>query len=213
MTGSDRGGRTRVHYGLTLPYGPSMRSCLFVTLLASLMLSTLECSPASVPLPEIDDPVFSSLSGVNLNMPQAAFMGLGRPIEPGPDGEIRESFGPGWITYHFSGIPDGRLVSIRWWLEYSDSLRLQTRWGELVSRISNVHPARPWCSRKSTPGMSEHRAVWEGLPAIGVSAQILSQGNGRGYRAELVVIAEIEGRNISTETGENTPCGARRWPP
>lgn len=166
-----------------------MLTRLLLTL--SVLLPTQGCEPPLVALPEVDDPLFSRVAGVQLGMSRAAFQQLGKDVFLGPDGNVQEVYGPGFIEYRFEGAATQRLVAIRWWLEYSDSLYLQNRWHELVSGIEEAHPGQARLRTTTRPGLKERRALWEEEPRLGVSAQILSDGGPNSYRAELVVIAQI----------------------
>jgi hypothetical protein len=176
---------------------------------AAVLLTMQGCRQRLIELPEVDDPLFSHVAGVQLGMSKAAFQRLGREVFVMPDGNVQEFYGPGFIEYNFEGAATQRLVAIRWWFEYSDSLHLMNRWTDLVSGIEETHRGHVRLQTNTRPGMRERRALWDEEPRLGVSAQILADGGPASYRGELVVIVRMQpwepdqhgqGRAGSTQT-------------
>lgn len=157
-----------------------------------LALALGACRQRTIELPPIHDVAFSFVDGVELGMTPVDVARLGRSLQPSPDGGLRESYSGGWITYGFGTGLDGRLSSMRWWVPYPDSMALRRRWGQLVVRMRDAYHADPACLVRSSSTFKELRATWPGTPSSGVSSQIISSGDPKGYRAELVILVAAD---------------------
>lgn len=169
---------------------------------SALTLSFSNCGEEKVALPDVRDPIFLRVEGIRLGMRESEIASLGRPLEMAPNGNLRERYGAGWITYGFGdAVANPRLSSVHWQLDYyGDSLAVRRRWEEMVLRLRDAYRADPACFSRSAIGFHEFRATWRGPPRTEASYRILSAGSRRGYRTELVILV-MDGSITRTDRG------------
>lgn len=162
------------------------------------------CDANVLPLPQADDPIFLRMADVQLGMRQSELLRRHPSLETSPEGELREVYGAGWITYGFFGLTDLRLSSVRVWMTFSDSAFLRERREELVASLRSAYGYDAECYRRTSNHLDEIRLVWRGEPSTGVSSQIFASAGRRGYTAELVVLV---GDSVPRFYSEGRPCG------
>ena len=162
------------------------------------------CEPEPVPLPQADEAVFVRLADIRLGMRQSEVLRQRPSIEASREGELEEADGVWWITYGFQHPQEPRLSSVRLWREFTDSLWFRDQRQELVASLRSAYGFDPECYRESFDHMDEIRFVWKGRPNTGVSSQIIAAPDGRGYRAELVVLVRLSDLPLHSEP---VPCG------
>jgi len=175
--------------------------CLSRTL-ALLLLAG--CDANVLPLPQADDPIFLRMADVQLGMRRSELLRRHPSLETSPEGELREAYGAGWITYGFRGLMDLRLSSVRVWMAFADSALLRERREDLVASLRSAYGYDAECYRRTSNHLDEIRLVWRGKPSTGVSSQIFASADRRGYTAELVVLV---GDSVPRLYGERRPCG------
>lgn len=161
------------------------------------------CDANEVPLPQADDPIFLRMADVQLGMRQSELLRRHPSIETSPEGELREAYGAGWITYGFRGLMDLQLSSVRVWMTFADSAFLRERREALVASLRSAYGYDAECYRRTSTHLDEIRLVWRGKPSTGVSSQIFAAADRRGYTAELVVLVAD---SVPRLDGERRPC-------
>lgn len=161
------------------------------------------CDANVVPLPRADDPILLRMADVQLGMRQSELLRRHPSLETSPEGELREAYGAGWITYGFRGLTDPRLSSVRVWMAFADSASLRERREDLIASLRSAYGYDAECYRRTSNHLDEIRVVWRGKPSTGVSSQIFASASRRGYTAELVVLV---GDSVPRLYSEGRPC-------
>jgi len=162
------------------------------------------CDTNGLPLPQADDPIFLQMADVQLGMRQSELLRRHPSLETSPEGELREAYAAGWITYGFRGLTDLRLSSVRVWMAIADSAFLRERREDLVASLRAAYGYDAECYRRTSNYLDEIRLVWRGKPSTGVSSQIYASAERRGYKAELVVLVAD---SVPRFYSEGRPCG------
>lgn len=192
------------------PVAPARNDRLHRRLSGALILLFLAgCLSEMLPLPQTDDPMFVRMAGIQFGMRQSELLRRRPSIEASRAGELREAYGPGWITYGFRSPMDPRLSSVRVWMPLADSVSLRERREDLVASLSlrSAYGIGPEFYCKTSNHLDEIRAVWQGRPSTGVSSQIFASTDRRGYSAELVVLVRDSGLPVARG---QTPCAPTR---